>query len=65
MSDILQNLLTRAEPRQEAEWPQWIANAVAHKPESGARAADSPTKKVTPDTGERRNIRVLTRVSNT
>ncbi|WP_375304963.1 hypothetical protein WI560_22805 [Bradyrhizobium sp. A11] len=65
MSDILQKLLPRAEPKPEAKWPQWIADALAYKPESAAPVADSPTRAVTPETGDRRNFRVSMRVSNT
>jgi hypothetical protein len=65
MSDILQKLLqARAEARQEVEWPRWIADALACKPENSAPMAVSPTKAVPPQTDERRNIRVLTRVSS-
>lgn len=60
MSELLQKLLqARAEPRQEAEWPLWIAQALTHKPETPP-VGDSPTKAV--NTGQPRNIRVLKRV---
>ncbi|WP_439363175.1 hypothetical protein ACNJYD_20700 [Bradyrhizobium sp. DASA03005] len=65
MSDILQQLLqTRVEPGPKPEWPRWIADALAYKPESAALVDASPTKPVSLRTEERRNIRVLTRVSN-
>ncbi|WP_271501090.1 hypothetical protein [Bradyrhizobium sp. CCBAU 11357] len=65
MSDILQQLLqTRVEPQPKPEWPRWIADALAYKPESAARVDVSPTKPVSPEAEEQRNIRVLTRVSN-
>ncbi len=64
MSDILQKLLQpRAEPSPEAKWPQWIAEALAYKPEGTAPVTESPAKVGPPEADERRNIRVLTRVS--
>ncbi|MFB6463324.1 hypothetical protein [Bradyrhizobium tunisiense] len=37
MSDILQKLLqARAELRQEAGWPRWMAEALAYKPDRAA-----------------------------
>lgn len=63
MSDILQQLLqTRVEPGPKPEWPRWIADALAYK--SPALVDASPTKPVSPEAEERRNIRRLTRVSN-
>ncbi|MBR1170421.1 hypothetical protein [Bradyrhizobium liaoningense] len=65
MSDILQQLLqTRVEPGPKPEWPRWIADALAYKPESAAVVDASPTKPVSPEAEDQRNIRVLTRVSN-
>jgi len=65
MNVILQKLLqTPVEPRQEAEWPPWIAEALAYKPESSAPVVDALAKAPTPATEDRRNLRVLTRVSN-
>ena len=65
MSDIPQKLLqTRVEPGPKPEWPRWIADALAYKPEIQARVDASPTKPVSSRTEERRDIRVLTRVSN-
>lgn len=62
MSDILQRLLqVRAEPNPEATWPQWIADALAYKPETFVPGVPSPSN-VAPEE-DRRNIRVLGRVS--
>lgn len=58
MSHILQKLLqARAEPCQEAQWPQWIADALACKPERAALVLDSPREAVPPEASERRDIR--------
>ena len=66
MTDILQKLLrSRAEPSPEAKWPRWIADALAYKPEGTAPAMESPPKVGPSEANERRNIRVLTRVSST
>ncbi|MGY3074798.1 hypothetical protein ACVWZZ_001169 [Bradyrhizobium sp. LM6.10] len=44
MSELLEKLLqARAESRQEAEWPLWIVQALAHNPENPP-VVDSPTK---------------------
>ncbi|SCB54051.1 hypothetical protein GA0061098_10236 [Bradyrhizobium shewense] len=65
MSEILLKLLqARAEPSSEAKWPKWIADALAYKPENLTKVVDSPAKLVSPESDERRNIRVLSRVSN-
>jgi hypothetical protein len=65
MSDILQKLLQPlVEPEPKPEWPRWIADALAYKPDNPARVEASPTKPVSPETEERRNIRILTRVSS-
>ena len=64
MSDMLQKLLQRrAEPNPEPEWPKWIMEALAYKPESPPTVRDPPSKAVSPDSEERRNIRMLRRVS--
>ena len=61
MSDILQRLLqVRAEPNPEAKWPQWIADALAYKPETSVPEVPSLIK-VAPSE-DRRNIRVLSRM---
>ncbi len=66
MSDDFQKLRpARAEPSYEAKWPKWIADALAHRPESPTPVGGSPTKAVPPEVDERRNIRLLTRVPNT
>ncbi|MBR0814889.1 hypothetical protein JQ544_25395 [Bradyrhizobium diazoefficiens] len=42
MSDMLRKLLQRPpEPSPEAKLPQWIADALAHKPEKLAPVVDS------------------------
>ncbi|RXH25523.1 hypothetical protein XH99_10335 [Bradyrhizobium nanningense] len=65
MSEILQKLLqARAEPSPEAKWPQWIVDVIAYRPESPAPVVGSPTKAVPLEADERRNIRVLSRVSS-
>ena len=63
MSENLQKLPQAAvEPRREAEWPRWLADALAYKPESSAPVVESPPRSV--DTDDRRDIRVLRRVPN-
>lgn len=65
MSDIVRELLqARAEPKPDAKWPQWIAKALAYKPENPAAAMGSRPGAPS-EAGERRSIRVLTRVSST
>lgn len=56
---------TRAEPNPEAGWPQWIADALAYKPENQAPELDSLAKAVAADKDERRDIRTLSRVLGT
>lgn len=66
MSDILQKLLQpRAEPSPEPKWQKWIAEALAYKPESLPAVLDPPPKAVSPESGERCDIRILSRVSDT
>lgn len=66
MSDILQKLLQpRAEPSPEPKWPKWIAEALAYQPDSPPAVLDPSPKAVSPDSDQRRNIRILSRVSNT
>lgn len=66
MSDILRKLLQpRAEPSPEPKWPKWIAEALAYKPESPPPVLNPPPEAVSPESDERRNIRILSRVSNT
>ena len=66
MSDIVQELLqARAEPKPDAKWPQWIAKALAYEPENPAAAMGSRPGAAPSEAGERRSIRVLTRVSCT
>ncbi|WP_194403509.1 hypothetical protein [Bradyrhizobium sp. CCBAU 53351] len=66
MSDILQKLLQpRVAPNPEPEWPKWIMEALAYKPERPPAVLDPPLKAVSPESDERRNIRILRRVSNT
>lgn len=61
MIDLLQKLLQPGvEPQPKPEWPKWIAEALAYKPENPAPGEASPTKPVSPETEARRNIRVLT-----
>ncbi len=48
-----------------SRWPQWMREALAYKPESIALAVETSTKAAPLETTERRNIRVLTRVSST
>ncbi|WP_157784014.1 hypothetical protein [Bradyrhizobium yuanmingense] len=65
MSNLLRKLFqARVEPQPKPEWPRWIAEALAYKPEKLAPVETSPIKPVSPETEERRNIRVLTRVSS-
>lgn len=65
MSDMLQKLLhPRAAPNPEPKWPKWIAEAIAYKPESLPAVLVPPPKAVSPD-GERCDIRILSRVSDT
>lgn len=54
---------TLVEPSPGAEWPQWIADALAHKPES--QTLDSPGKNDRIRINERRNLLILSRVSKT
>lgn len=65
MSDLLRKLLLpRVEPQPKPEWPNWIGEALAHKAEVPSPVKASPAKPVSPEAEHRRNIRVLTRVSN-
>lgn len=51
----------RVEPSAEPGWPQWMADALAYKPENQTPEAG---KMVSAESNERRNIRTLSRVSN-
>lgn len=62
-SDSQKMRQTLVEPSPEAEWPQWIADALAHKPES--QTLDSPGKNDRIRINERRNLLILSRVSKT
>lgn len=65
MIDMLQKLLqTRAEPNPEPKWPKWIAEALAYRPGSPPAVLEPPPKAVSLDGDERRNMRILSRVSN-
>ena len=66
MSDILRKLhQPRTEPSLEPKWPKWIAEALAYKPESPPAVLGPPPKADSPESEGQRNIRILSRVSNT
>ncbi|WP_130215001.1 hypothetical protein [Bradyrhizobium genosp. SA-3] len=66
MSANLQKLLqTRVGPSAEAGWPQWIADALAYRPESQAPELAPPEKAAASETNDRRDIRTLNRVLKT
>ncbi|MFK4505934.1 hypothetical protein LPJ38_32335 [Bradyrhizobium daqingense] len=66
MSDLLQKLLlqARAQPEPKPEWPRWIAEALAYKPES-ATPVKAPPKPGPAAVDRRHDYRVLSRVRNT
>jgi len=65
MSDILRKLLqTRVQPAPKPEWPRWIAEALAYKPESAVQVK-APPKTVPAGPNRRDDYRALTRIRNT
>lgn len=57
MSDILRN----GEPESKPEWPQWIGDALAYRPESPA--AELESKAASSEINDPRKIRRLSRVA--
>jgi hypothetical protein len=48
-----------------AGWPQWIADALAYKPEQPAVELGAPAKPAASEADDRRNIRILSRFVKT
>ncbi len=66
MSGILQKLLQqRVLPTPKPKWPKWIEEALAYKPARLPAVLDPAPKGAAPETEDRRNIRLLSRISNT
>jgi hypothetical protein len=46
-------------------WPRWMADALAYRPQSPALGVGSPGETAALESSERRNVRILSRVSKT